>query len=131
MKISHKLCVRMDGTQFLWIWWFTVKNDPPQTYRQCTRCAKLDETSGVHPLPKTLHYAKHHYCWLNIIHLFLLSFCKKVRKFWKQFMVFSTLPKNNRRNEKKPVFFFGFLGRIENTIICFQDFKTFSGNNLN
>ena len=27
MKISHKLCVRMDGTQFLWLWWFTAKNE--------------------------------------------------------------------------------------------------------
>ena len=26
MKISHKLCVRMDGTEFLWLWWFTAKN---------------------------------------------------------------------------------------------------------
>ena len=27
MKISHKLCVRMDGTQFLILWWFTAKNE--------------------------------------------------------------------------------------------------------
>ena len=27
MKISHKLCVRMDGTQFLIFWWFTAKNE--------------------------------------------------------------------------------------------------------
>ena len=27
MKISHKLCVRMDGTQFLLLWWFTAKNE--------------------------------------------------------------------------------------------------------
>ena len=27
MKISHKLCVRMDGTQFLSLWWFTAKNE--------------------------------------------------------------------------------------------------------
>ena len=26
MKISHKLCVRMDGTQFSVLWWFTDKN---------------------------------------------------------------------------------------------------------
>ena len=26
MKISHKLCVRMDGTQFSILWWFTAKN---------------------------------------------------------------------------------------------------------
>ena len=26
-KISHKLCVRMDGTQFLILWWFTAKNE--------------------------------------------------------------------------------------------------------
>ena len=32
MKISHKLCVRMDETQFLWLWWFTAKNDPYQTF---------------------------------------------------------------------------------------------------
>ena len=31
MKISHKLCVRIDGSQLLWLWWFTTKNDPPQT----------------------------------------------------------------------------------------------------
>ena len=33
MKISHKLCVRMDGTQFLWLWWFTTKNHSPQTFQ--------------------------------------------------------------------------------------------------
>ena len=27
MKINHKLCVRMDGTQFLILWWFTAKNE--------------------------------------------------------------------------------------------------------
>ena len=27
MKICHKLCVRMDGTQFLLSWWFTAKNE--------------------------------------------------------------------------------------------------------
>ena len=27
MKISHKLCVKMDGTQFLILWWFTAKNE--------------------------------------------------------------------------------------------------------
>ena len=27
MKISHKLCVRMDGTQFLLLLWFTAKNE--------------------------------------------------------------------------------------------------------
>ena len=27
MKISHKLCVRMDGTQFLKLWWFTAENE--------------------------------------------------------------------------------------------------------
>ena len=27
MKISHKLCVRMDGTQFLLLWWFTARNE--------------------------------------------------------------------------------------------------------
>ena len=26
MKISHKLCVRMDGTQFLSLWWCIAKN---------------------------------------------------------------------------------------------------------
>ena len=33
IKISHKLCIRMDGTQFLWLWWFTAKNHSPQTYQ--------------------------------------------------------------------------------------------------
>ena len=33
MKISHKLCVRMDGAQFLWLWWFTAKNHSPQTFQ--------------------------------------------------------------------------------------------------
>ena len=32
MKNSHKLCVRMDGTQFVWLWWITAKNDPHQTF---------------------------------------------------------------------------------------------------
>ena len=27
MKISHKSCVWMDGTQFLLLWWFTAKNE--------------------------------------------------------------------------------------------------------
>ena len=27
MKISHKLCVRMDGTQFLLLLWFIAKNE--------------------------------------------------------------------------------------------------------
>ena len=27
MKISHKLHVRVDGTQFLLLWWFTAKNE--------------------------------------------------------------------------------------------------------
>ena len=27
MKISHKLCVRIDGTQFLLLWWFTAENE--------------------------------------------------------------------------------------------------------
>ena len=27
MKISHKLCVRIDGTQFLILWWFTARNE--------------------------------------------------------------------------------------------------------
>ena len=31
MKISYKLCDRMDGTQFLWLSWFSAKTDPPQT----------------------------------------------------------------------------------------------------
>ena len=29
MKISHKLYIRMDGTQILWLWWFTAKNHSP------------------------------------------------------------------------------------------------------
>ena len=33
MKISHKLCVRVDGSQFLWLWWFTAKTHSPQTYQ--------------------------------------------------------------------------------------------------
>ena len=33
MKISHKLCIRMDGTQILWLWWFTAKNQSPQTFQ--------------------------------------------------------------------------------------------------
>ena len=27
MKISHKLCVKMDRTQSLILWWFTAKNE--------------------------------------------------------------------------------------------------------
>ena len=33
MKISHKLCIRIDGTQFLWLSWFTAKNPSHQTYQ--------------------------------------------------------------------------------------------------
>ena len=37
LKISRKLWVRMDGTQFLWLWWFTAKITPPKGFsRQCT-----------------------------------------------------------------------------------------------
>ena len=32
MKRSHKLWVRMDGTQFLQLYWFPAKNNPPQTF---------------------------------------------------------------------------------------------------
>ena len=33
MKISHKLCTRIDGIQYSWLWWFTAKNHSPQTYQ--------------------------------------------------------------------------------------------------
>ena len=33
MKLSHNLCARMDGTHFLWLWWFTAKNHSPQTFQ--------------------------------------------------------------------------------------------------
>ena len=42
MKISHNLCVRMDGTQFLWLWWFTAKNHSPKTFQPAVYlCLKL------------------------------------------------------------------------------------------
>ena len=31
MTISHKFCVGLNRTQFLWLWWFTTKTDPHQT----------------------------------------------------------------------------------------------------
>ena len=33
MKISDKLYIRMDGTQFLWLGWFTAKNHSPKTFQ--------------------------------------------------------------------------------------------------
>ena len=33
MKISNKLRVRMNGIQFLWLWWFRAKNTSPQTFQ--------------------------------------------------------------------------------------------------
>ena len=38
MKISHKLCVRMDGTQFLSLWWFTAKNEGGNHKRAWVYC---------------------------------------------------------------------------------------------
>ena len=33
MKITHKLCTRIDGPQFLRLSWFTAKNHSLQTYQ--------------------------------------------------------------------------------------------------
>ena len=33
MKISHKLCIRMDEAQFLRLWWYTAKTQSPQTFQ--------------------------------------------------------------------------------------------------
>ena len=33
MKISHKLCITLNGTQLLWLCWFTAQNHSPQTYQ--------------------------------------------------------------------------------------------------
>ena len=41
VKISHKLCVRMDGTQILWLWWFTAKNQSPQTFQPAVYMSRL------------------------------------------------------------------------------------------
>ena len=41
MKISHKLCTRMDGTQFLWLWWFTANIHSPQTFQPAVYMIKL------------------------------------------------------------------------------------------
>ena len=30
-SVTNYVLLRMDGTQFLWLWWFTAKNDPHQT----------------------------------------------------------------------------------------------------
>jgi hypothetical protein len=49
----------------------------------------------------------------------LLMLCT-VRKYRKQFMVSSILPKNEQTYEKM-YFFRSFFGRNENTIICFRD----------
>ena len=43
MKISHKLCVRMDGSQFLWLWWFTAKNHSPQTFGVCVGSSEFQK----------------------------------------------------------------------------------------
>ena len=46
MKISHKLCVRMDGTQFLWLWWYAAKTQSPQTFQP----AVYEEIQCLHKL---------------------------------------------------------------------------------
>ena len=40
VKICHKLCVRMDGTQILWLWWFTAKTQSPQTFQPAVYVAR-------------------------------------------------------------------------------------------
>ena len=52
----------------------------------------------------------------------------KVSKSWKQFLVFSILPKNERKTEKKYpegsediyIFFICYFGRLENCKDCFE-----------
>ena len=42
MKISHKLYIRIDGTQFLWLWCFTAKNhSPPQNISAGSVCTSF------------------------------------------------------------------------------------------
>ena len=47
MKISHKLCVRMVGTQFFLLWWFTAKN----------KCGN-DKRAWVYDVKKVPHWLK-------------------------------------------------------------------------
>ena len=75
MKISDKLYIRIDGTQFLWLWWFTAKNHSPQTFqpgvyiiqtityqfwmKMISRCnlTVLDSLSLIHCVDTTYHKA--------------------------------------------------------------------------
>ena len=57
----------------------------------------------------------------------------KISKSWKQFMLSSILPKNEKKRENKYFessqdnfhVFYLFFGRIENSKNCFQDLATF------
>ena len=73
MKISHKLCVRMDGTQFLWLWWYTAKIQSPQTFQPAVY-NKLPELllTNLSPFFYSLPNIFLHFCsngkWIKIIH---------------------------------------------------------------
>ena len=47
MKIRPKLCIRIDGTQFLWLCWFTAKNHSPQTYQPAVYCDNISKASNT------------------------------------------------------------------------------------
>ena len=67
MKISHKLCIRMDGTQFLWLWWFTAKNHSPQTYQPAVYTDLGGPYKKIKPMQKTppsfILHQLHHFSW--------------------------------------------------------------------
>ena len=75
MKISHKLCVRMDGTQVFLLWWVTAKNERGNDKRAWVYNLKL--TSSMDSNPKVLQTVT--------LELFPASLSRKnySRRIWK------------------------------------------------
>ena len=73
MKNGHKVCVRMNGTQFLWLWWFTAKNHSTQAFQPAVYVQKYRPFSfliSISILART--YVRKQYL------LYLQLYCKKV-----------------------------------------------------
>ena len=67
MKISYKLCVRMDGAQFFWLWWFTAKNHSPQKFQPAVYSKKLFSQKQImsdHNIWICKNVIKHAFVWL-------------------------------------------------------------------
>ena len=67
MKICHKLCVRMDGTQILWLWWFTAKNQSPQRFQPAVYKASKTKKLALNSQLQTVQILK------NDVQMLILS----------------------------------------------------------